>query len=43
MDKSKATGRIDGLVSLAMACSALAMGEPEEEFTSVYESDEFFI
>ena len=26
LDKSKATGRIDGLVSLAMACSALAMG-----------------
>ena len=28
LDKSKATGRIDGLVSLAMACSALAMSEP---------------
>ena len=25
LDKAKATGRIDGLVSLAMACSALAM------------------
>ncbi len=43
LDKSKATGRIDGLVSLAMACSALAMGEPVEEFRSVYEEDEFFI
>ena len=31
LDKSKATGRIDGLVSLAMACSALAMGAPEEK------------
>ena len=43
LDKSKATGRIDGLVSLAMACSALAMGDPEEEFVSVYESDDFFM
>ena len=43
LDKSKATGRIDGLVSLAMACSALAMGEPEPEFRSVYEEPEFFI
>ena len=43
LDKSKATGRIDGLVSLAMACSALAMGPPEEEFVSVYEEPGFFI
>ena len=43
LDKSKATGRIDGLVSLAMACSALAMGDPEEEFVSVYEDPNFFM
>lgn len=44
LDKSKATGRIDGLVSLAMACSALAMGDPtEEEFVSVYEKPGFFM
>ncbi len=30
LDKSKATGRIDGLVSLAMACSALAMMPKDE-------------
>ncbi len=30
LDKSKATGRIDGLVSLAMAISALAMAGPED-------------
>ena len=44
LDKSKATGRIDGLVSLAMACSALAMGDPDGgEFVSVYETPGFFI
>ena len=44
LDKSKATGRIDGLVSLAMACSALAMGDPDGgEFVSVYEDPNFFI
>lgn len=35
LDKSKATGRIDGLVSLAMACSALAMAAPEEKPPSI--------
>ena len=44
LDKSKATGRIDGLVALVMACSALAMGDPDEgEFVSVYEDPNFFI
>ena len=44
LDKSKATGRIDGLVSLAMMCSALAMGDPDDgEFVSVYETPGFFI
>ena len=43
LDKSKATGRIDGLVSLAMAISALAMGGPPEDEPSVYETPGFFM
>ena len=37
MDKSKSTGRIDGMVSLAMAVGVMALDAPTDE-TSVYET-----
>ena len=43
LDKSKATGRIDGMVALSMACGMLNLADNESEPTSPWEDENFSI